>query len=475
MLLTADTARDKIQAFEWEIDQGHRHLVICSLAIMSALCENIPFLILNLMLVIGYGKYDTLIVASTVLSAFLLGVKTINVKELVNILQRRKELHHNLELLRRSLEGDMKHQWLVSSTIDQRTRQDRAEVLRGLAAHEYSPDENSVIEQGLSLFSAFAESSDKAHKLKHGETVIRMETKHDGKQRLLGMVEVLVRGATPELLSAYLLDANSHHMRSLLKPTIDVRTFVQEVNERHTIVFYEKKLLGYETVFRNRTFLNSLVAKKISTDPEPAVFVVASVPITSHPAVAPDEKNLVRAEYIRCFKLTLVGPALTKLNYTCWIDLKGHFPMWFFERVVTPQQLGLVAIIQVYFQQLKPIADCDEADGVAIGHMLIEMVLRTEEHRKSGALRAFVHKTAMLRDSEFAHFASMLTHMLIPESQSQPGAARSVSANSQSICRCMCVSCVLTQVANYLPPMSMRSNLKALCNLLQRSAAAALT
>ncbi len=119
-------------------------------------------------------------------------------------------------------------------------------------------------------------------------------------------------------------------------PAVDVNTdMVQRVSAHHTVIFNRKKLgLGLS----DRTFLNSLIAKKVAEEPPTYMLVVVSIP--SHPKItAKDEAGAVRAENFRSFYFTEVAPGRTKIDYVCSLDLRGRCPQTLTNLVAIPQQV----------------------------------------------------------------------------------------------------------------------------------------
>jgi hypothetical protein len=80
-------------------------------------------------------------------------------------------------------------------------------------------------------------------------------------------------------------------------------------------------------------------------------------------------------------------------------------------------RLGAVpATLQLYFQQIRPIAKCDAEDGKVIGFMLHDLV-RSKPKDLPHAIREFADRTAMLRECTFAHIGDMLTRLLSADVQ----------------------------------------------------------
>jgi hypothetical protein len=89
---------------------------------------------------------------------------------------------------------------------------------------------------------------------------------------------------------------------------------------------------------RDRTFLNSIVAKQVGEDPP--TFVLIGAPIASHDQISQkDEANAVRAENRRSFKITEVAPGRTRVEYVCSINLRGSIPQFVTNMVVVPGQV----------------------------------------------------------------------------------------------------------------------------------------
>jgi hypothetical protein len=185
------------------------------------------------------------------------------------------------------------------------------------------------------MFAVFEASSADATKLKHAELIMYSETKLDAATGLLfGRAAAMVR-ATPQEIVAYLLNYDSRFSSYCFDPAVFVRyELLQNVNAHHAIVFNRVKATGVS----DRTFLNSVVAKKVADDPP--TYVVVSLPIAQHDKITPkDEKGAVRAEACRAFKLTEVAAGITKLEYTCSLNLRGSIPQAITNKVAAPEQM----------------------------------------------------------------------------------------------------------------------------------------
>ena len=112
------------------------------------------------------------------------------------------------------------------------------------------------------------------------------------------------------------------HFQSKLNRDVYPHYEVREiVNEHHSILFAETR----SPPFRPRTLVCSLLWKKVCD--EPLTYVWCAVSIDGHASVsAEDELQAVRADVVRCVKLTALSAHLTKLEVVTSLDPKGNFP-----------------------------------------------------------------------------------------------------------------------------------------------------
>ncbi len=222
----------------------------------------------------------------------------------------------------------------------------------------------------------------------------------------VGFARLVVRGASP-------LEIVFHLMRTGLETDADgpryLRSNVLEaVNDHHHVVRAEMKVDGT----RRRTFLCSLVFKKVSDAPPSYLWVAA--PLRSHRGINPkDERHAVRGELTRCIRLTAVASNVTHLEYACRLDLKGHTSKRLAQKVVVPEVVRVPHAIQLYFLQTRPASDCKAVDGAFIGALLVDAVKQAMHERLDVASTCakFVERTEVLQ-CEFEHIAGMFTGML---------------------------------------------------------------
>jgi hypothetical protein len=75
--------------------------------------------------------------------------------------------------------------------------------------------------------------------------------------------------------------------------------------------------------------------------------------------------------------------------------------------------------LQLYFQQILPLAKCVAEDGRVVGHLLVDLT-NTKPKDLAHAVREFANRTAMLRDCSFTHIGDMLAAMLAVTAHSDP-------------------------------------------------------
>jgi hypothetical protein len=299
--------------------------------------------------------------------------------------------------------------WLADIEHDRETRADIIEqILAG--GHLHSPEEDSKIQAMLAMLATDSSQKRRARHLKHGATVESSWTKLDEDGVLVGHSRLVIHGASPLDIIAYLMDADSNYIRSRFDPNVDVRHEVREVRNAHySVIFDEVKAAP----FQNRTFLQAFVWKKRSD----ATYVWCNYPIANHSTVQPsDESHAVRAEGLRCIRLTRLSHGATRLEYACSVDLKGRCPTRLTNSFVVPKLMHLPFTLQEYFQQIRPIDECTALDGTRIGHMLIRAALDVNKARRGEAVATFILRTEMLRDSPAANLGLLLQSLVCNES-----------------------------------------------------------
>jgi hypothetical protein len=275
------------------------------------------------------------VVASLLVSVVLLGYKLSALKRLVQVNQRRTELKAALVLLEPRVEAEKLAVWLADAEHDAKQREDRIAAMDSAAGRVYDMLEAEVLAKGAEMFAMFEASLAGVKQLQHSPLVTCSETKLDeATGLLLGRAAAIVR-ATPQEIVAYMLNSDSRFIQSTTNPTVFIRSDVVEHVNAHQMILFSKLKLG--PGLSHRSFLNSVVAKKVTDDPP--TYMVVGLPIAQHDKIAPkDEKGAVRAENCRAFKLTEVAAGITKLEYTCSLNLRGSIPQAITNKVSVPGQ-----------------------------------------------------------------------------------------------------------------------------------------
>ena len=182
------------------------------------------------------------VVVALLVSVLSVGMKSTAASQLVQVIERRKELKVNLSLLRRSLEDDDLVDWLGDVAHDTAQRQATIDALASDQA--YTAAEERQLEKGEAMFAEYDGSSATATQLKRSGTIARSETKLDEAGRLLlGRAEAEVR-VSPQAYVAYMLNYDGRHIHADYDPATDaiVPRMLAKVSDHHVIVFLRKKL-----------------------------------------------------------------------------------------------------------------------------------------------------------------------------------------------------------------------------------------
>ena len=350
-------------------------------------------------------------------SVVLLGFKLSAAKRVVQVNQRRKELETDLALLQPKLEDEDIAVWLNDYDHDSEQRQSSIDEMALSSGRVYSAMENQAVARCLGMFDSYDSCSASATEVKRSATIKRSETKYEEATRLLfGFAEAEIRADPLEIVVYILHCAGSRYGLTLAMADPDVVRFecVEKLNAHHTINFARYTARG---AVADRTFLFSIIAKQTAEDP--SAYVVAVVPIPRHAKISPkDEAGAVRAENVRSFRCTELAPGMTRLEYCCFLDLKGWVPQFVANKAI-PGQMRNPQTMQQYMQQVRPLSECNADDGRAVGHMLIDLVDSKPED-VAHAVRTFANRTAMLRQSGFRHIGAMLVVFFTADARARP-------------------------------------------------------
>ncbi|GMI30812.1 hypothetical protein TeGR_g7222 [Tetraparma gracilis] len=116
----------------------------------------------------------------------------------------------------------------------------------------------------------------------------------------------------------------------------------------------------------------------------------------------PPQKDRVRMHFMRCFKLTRLGPRLTGLKMIGTSDLGGVIPSWVNEVITTPYIAGSQVFLARFFASVRPADSFDEGDGTALGQV---MFLHLHQHRQNKDLLTqkildMIRSTNVLRSAQ---------------------------------------------------------------------------
>jgi hypothetical protein len=197
-------------------------------------------------------------------------------------------------------------QWISDSDHDRTRREELILRMATDSLDEEDEERDRFVARGMKLFDQGA--TKRRRRFAHEETIDAARLAIDSKTgRLVGETRAVIR-TPPEHVLAYLMDLNGKHFRSKLNPNIVVRYEVREVKSvHHTVAFVEFKTQP----FTNRTFLLSLVWRKLSDDPRTYAWVL----------------------------LTETGDGSTRLDYAVVVELKGRFPKWFTQKIAVRQNM----------------------------------------------------------------------------------------------------------------------------------------
>jgi hypothetical protein len=293
-------------------------------------------------------------------------------------------------------------QWTENVDYDRSQRHARMGLM-GSTEPQYTAAEVQALEAGLFLLDCTTGSPDSADKSLQANyaTLTRVRATHaNALNRIVCDAECLIRGSSPEELCTFVLNNDSKIVASYADEGC-VRCETLEVpHAHHTITLVERRAKGIQ----NRLFLNSVVCKKLSDSP--VTYLLVLMPLATHHDIHSNyQKHVITAMSMRAYRFTRVEDGVTRVEYASWLDLKGLVPQWITDQIAIPAALNAVYDQQVYFQQIRPLHESAAEDGRVVGHMLVK-------HADPNSQRAFVRRTAMLRECRFHHIGNMLVALL---------------------------------------------------------------
>ena len=247
---------------------------------------------------------------------------------------------------------------------------------------------------------------------------------------LIATVETLIRSATPLELVAHLLHHDNGDKQSKDGLHADEQDFgtwgapvqsrvLEDVNEHHRVVQEELSVPGLPKMTAAFSVLSKILASEGDRG-QSCVLVFA-------PRVGNQQANdenpsasvgLEKIELHKCFRFTVVGADVTKLEYVCLLDMRRKLSKRKERKSRHSIESYLMSAprnLRVYFQRLRPLDLCTAEDGKLVGAMLMDVAM--SKGNCSAAIADFFIRMAMLRDTPFTHFCAMLTAAAEPRSR----------------------------------------------------------
>jgi hypothetical protein len=90
-----------------------------------------------------------------------------------------------------------------------------------------------------------------------------------------------------------------------------------------------------------------------------------------------------------------------------------------------PQQMRALGSLQLYFQQILPLAKCGADDGRVVGHLLVDLLKRKPKDL-AHAIREFADRVAMLRECGLHHIGDFLAALFTITTTAEPAPSTAV-------------------------------------------------
>jgi hypothetical protein len=251
---------------------------------------------------------------------------------------------------------------------------------------------------------------------------------------LIATVETLIRSATPLELVAHLLhhDTGDKQSKDGLHADEQDGTWgarvqsrvLEDVNEHHRVVLEELPVPGLPKMTAAFSVLSKMLA--FEGDRGQSCVLVFAPRVGHQQANDENPSASVREEKIelhKCFRFTVVGADVTKLEYVSLLDMRRKLSKRKERKSRHSIESYLMSAprnLRVYFQRLRPLDLCTAEDGKLVGTMLMDVAL--SKGSCSAAIADFFVRMAMLRDTPFTHFCAMLTAAAEPRSRFSPTA-----------------------------------------------------
>jgi hypothetical protein len=188
----------------------------------------------------------------------------------------------------------------------------------------------------------------------------------------------------------------------------DAKVVMGESSSDHSLC--AKAEIPLPAPFQNRELVSRSLWKKLDDE----IFFVA---LTSceHDEF-PRRAGVVRMNIRRSFKLTKIGPKLTKLEASASLDMGGVIPRRINDSVTIPAFARSLAAMTMYYACVRPADFFDEGDGTVLGRLLF---LKLHPHRQNKDLLNekvldIIRMTNVLRSAQakYRFFDEFLLHII---------------------------------------------------------------
>jgi hypothetical protein len=230
----------------------------------------------------------------------------------------------------------------------------------------YDPDEQDVLDTQLAFFNAPPPKALKKYKTGtrlYEAQVARSSTQFDVR------VQMSVRAPVEQVVAW--TDVRATQFSRFTTGDGPSMTIGERRND-HSVVL--KRPIPMPSPFDDREIIAKSIWKKLDDN----TFFVAQTSCEHDDF--PPQKNRVRVTFVRNFKLTRLGPKLTRLDMIGTSDLGGRLPRTVKELVTTPFTAKSQQKLAQYFASVRPADAFDEGDGTVLGQLLF---LQLHPHRQN--------------------------------------------------------------------------------------------
>jgi hypothetical protein len=260
---------------------------------------------------------------------------------------------------------EMAEEDLGGGMFDQDVKDMREAADNAALPQVYDPDEQDVLDTQLAFFNAPPPKSMKKYKTGtrlYEAQVARSSTGFDVR------VQMIVRAPVEQVVAWFGGRAILFNQYTTGDGT---QLTIGERRNDHSVVTQQP--VSMPSPFDDREILSKSLWMKLDDN----TFFVAQTSCENDDF--PPQTNRVRVEFMRCFKLTRLGPKLTRLEMLGTADLGGRIPRRVNEMVTSPYAVDSQLALANYFKCVRPAGVFDEGDGTVLGQLLF---LQLHPHRQ---------------------------------------------------------------------------------------------